>query len=279
MKKISAAFDGLKFSKATMDYAMKIAAESNALLSGVFLEDFMYHSYNYFDMVGSQGLPPGKLKHLLDTDKQTRLQAAATFTDNCKKNNINYVIHYDGSFALEDLLKESIYSDLLVIGADETLSHIHEERPTPFIRSLLADVQSPVMIVPAEYHDITRVILLYDGQPSSVFAIKMFNYMMPWLSKLKTEIVYVSMDSKHRELPDNKLIREFIQCHYPSAKYTILTGEPHAKISEYMKKVSKNSMVVLGAYHRGSVSRLFKASMADILMEEMPAPLFIAHNK
>jgi len=52
MKKISAAFDGLKFSSATMAYAIEAAIKSKAVLSGVFLDDFLYHSYNLYDMVG-----------------------------------------------------------------------------------------------------------------------------------------------------------------------------------------------------------------------------------
>ena len=36
MKKIIAAFDGLKFSKSTRDYAIQIAKENNAHLVGVF---------------------------------------------------------------------------------------------------------------------------------------------------------------------------------------------------------------------------------------------------
>ena len=60
MKKISAIFDGLKFSTSTLEYAIQLAAQSKALLSGVFLEDFTYHSYKLFDMVGSQGVSKEK---------------------------------------------------------------------------------------------------------------------------------------------------------------------------------------------------------------------------
>ena len=39
------------------------------------------------------------------------------------------------------------------------------------------------------------------------------------------------------------------------------------------------SLVVLGAYQRGMVSRWFRASMADVLMRDLKLPLFIAHSK
>lgn len=279
MKKISAAFDGLKFSEGTLAYAIKIAWSSKVLLSGVFLESFLYHSYKLFDMVGAQGISDVKMKHLLEKDEAKRTASTAIFEQACKSANINYAIHHDKSFSLQELLKESIYSDLVLIGADETLNHFSEENPTQFIRDFLAEMQSPVLIVPRQYKEIEKVVLLYDGKPSSVYAIKMFNYMMPWLRDKETEVISVTDPKDAQELPDEELIKEFITCHYPKASYTLLKGDAEDEIITYLKNINKNVLVVSGAYKRGQVSRWFKTSMADLLMKEIDMPLFIAHNK
>jgi len=279
MKKISAAFDGLKFSKGTMEYAIRVAAESKALLSGVFLDSFLYHSFGLYDMVGKKGVSEVKLKHLLDKDEEARLKAATAFTKTCKKAGVTSTVHHDENFAIPDLVRESIYSDLLLISPDETFSHLAEDRPTRAITDLLEHVQCPVMIVPQEYKPIEKVVLLYDGKPSSVFAIKMFNYMMAWMQGTETEIISVTDPADEQELPDGKLIREFIECHYPASTYTLLKGNAEEEIVTYLKTLSPNILIVLGAYRRGTVSRWFKTSMADILMKEINVPMFIAHNK
>ena len=278
MKKISAAFDGLKFSTSTMNHAIQIAIKSKALLSGVFLEDFTYHSYKIFDMVGSQGVSGGKIKTLLTKDKETRLGAVAVFEKECVKEGVNYTIHHDKNIALQELTKESIYSDLLLIGADETLTHFKENRPIDFIRDFLTEVQCPVLLTPKTYKKIEKVVLLYDGKPSSVFAIKMFNYLMPWMVSLDTEVLSVNDPEDNGYLPDSELIKEFVVCHYPNVKYTLLNGNAKIVIVDYLKKIDKNTLVVLGAYKRGSVSMFFKKSLADILMKELDLPLFIAHQ-
>ena len=279
MKKLSAAFDGLKFSEATMKYAVRLAADNNALLTGIFLESFLYHSFHLFDMVGSQGVSKVKLKHLLEKDKETRLNAAAIFKEHCKKLEVDYMVHHDHVFALDDLVKESIYSDLLIIGAHETVSNIIEEPPTTFICNLLAETQCPVLVVPQKYTDIKKVVLLYDGSPSSVFAVKMFNYLLPLLRDLETEVLYVTEDREHSAMPEDKLIKEFIRCHCPTAQHVILTGDPGQQIISYLKKQQLNTLVVLGAYQRGVVSRWFKSSMANELMAELQIPLFITHYR
>lgn len=279
MKKISAAFDGLKFAQSTLDYATDLAAKGETLLTGVFLEDFLYHSFNLFDMVGSQGISQAKLKLLLDKDKETRKEAVRHFEVNCQNKQLSYAVHQDGNFAITDLLRESIYSDLVIIEAAETFNHFHLDRPTSFVKELLGGSQSPVLVVPAVYCPIEKIVILYDGGPSAVFAIKLFNYLLPWLRKLPVEIVFAREGTASKELPDDVLIKEFISCHYPEATYTFLKGEPETVLPAHLKKLSSNCLVVMGAYSRGAVSRLFKSSMADQLIAAVDVPVFIAHHR
>ena len=83
-----------------------------------------------------------------------------------------------GLISLPELLHESIYADLLIIDSKETLTHYEEEVPTRFIRDLLTDVQCPVLLVPQKYKPVKKIVLLFDGEPSSVHAIKMFSYIL-----------------------------------------------------------------------------------------------------
>lgn len=278
MKKIIAAFDGLKFSDSTLQYAIDISLNSEALLVGVFLDDFSYHSYKLTDMVGEQGVSAEKVKLLKEKDAETRKQSVLHFIDSCKRAEIKHIIHHDKSIALQELIKETIYSDLLIIGAEETLTHYEEELPTRFIRDLLTDVLCPVLLVPAAYKKIEKIILLYDGEPSSVYAAKMLSYMLPQFKNLPAEIVSVKEEKDETSFPHQQLIHEFIMCHYPNAKYNLLEGIPEDEIIEHLEK-RQNTLVALGAYRRSMVSRWFKPSMADVLIKGSQLPLFIAHYK
>lgn len=278
MKKIIAAFDGLKFAKATLDYAMELAVRGKSVVTGVFLEDFLYHSFNLFDMVGSQGISQTKLNHLLKKDQETRQKAVTLFEQICEKHGIEHLLHQDKSFAIDDLLKESIYADLTIIGAAETLNHFQQVKPTPFVKELLAGAQSPVLIVPTAHQPIERVVILYDGHPSSVYGLKMFTYLFPWTVKYPAEIVYAS-ERKLALLPDGNLVGEYVRCHFAKPVITQLTGEPEAMLVAHLKKAEPGTVVIMGAYSRGAVSRMFNSSMANKLMESLDLPLFIAHNK
>lgn len=279
MQKIIAAFDGLKFSESTRDYAIDIAKGTNTHLVGVFLDDLTYTSYKIHELILKDSVPVEKLNVYEAKDKATRDLAAKNFEKSCQKAGLKYTIHHNREIAIHSVKHESIYCDLLIIDSGETLTHYTEKLPTRFIRDLLGDTQCPVLVVPQKYHPIQKIVLLYDGGPSSVFAIKMFSYLLPELKDLQTEVVSVNPENSKIQLPESKLMKEFMRNHYPKAKYTVMTGWAEDDIVRHLNKQKQaNVLVVLGAYRRGTVSRWFRESMADILMKEVKLPLFIAHH-
>lgn len=279
MKKIIAAFDGLKYSESTKQYALHIAKQTNTHLVGVFMDDSIYTSYKIYDLIAKEGVSDEKLEKLAEKDRNTRIEAAEDFEAACREAGIEYTIHHDRNIAIQELKHESIYADMLIIDSKETLTHYGERMPTRFIRELLSDTQCPVMVVPQKFKSIEKVVLLYDGEPSSVIAVKMFSYLLPQLKHLETEVISVNPINDTLHMPDNRLMKEFMKRHYPEAKYNVMKGWAEDEIVKLLKQTTGNPVVILGAYRRGAVSRWFKESMADILMREVKLPLFIAHNK
>lgn len=278
MKKIIAAIDGLKFSESTMNYAVQFAKQLNAHLVGVFLDDPTYVSYKIYDVVVKEGASEAKLKEYDAEDAKTRKEASNRFESVCSDEGVKYSVHHDHDIALRELLHESIYADLLIIDSHETLTHYEEKQPTRFIRDLLADVQCPVLLVPHKYKPIDKIILLYDGEPSSVYAIKMFSYLFPVFKNSDTEIMCVKTINQTLHLPDNKLMKEFMKRHFPKVEYNIIKGFADIEIVKHLKAIGPDVLVVLGAYQRRRISRWFHESMADTLIKETKLPLFIAHQ-
>lgn len=280
MKKFIAAFDGLDFSESTMRYSIFLAKSANAHLVGVFLDDFTRHSYGMTDITKYEGAGFDKrIQELDQKDNDDRNESVEFFENACQVAGINYSIHRDKSVAIQELLHESIYSDLLIINETETMTRYEESVPSRFIQDLLIDVQCPVIIVPAEYKPINKIILLYDGEPSSVLAVKMFSYLLDPLKHLKTEIITVKGEDQSIHLPDGRLIKEFIKRHYPKAEFIVLKGFAEEEIVNFLDREKKDSLVVLGAYRRSRFSRMFRPSMADHLLQNLEMPLFIVHNK
>jgi nucleotide-binding universal stress UspA family protein len=279
MKKIITAFDGLKYSGATAEYAIHLAKQSHAHLVGIFLDDMIYHSYRFTDVIVGDEVSDKKLKELDEKDKTTRKQSIHLFKAACEHAGIEFSIHHDRNVAVKDLLHESIYADMLVIGKKENFAMYLNKFPSEFLQEVLADIQCPVMVVPEKYTPLQSLIFLYDGDPSSVYAIKMFCYHLAVLSHLPSKVLSVKPLQQSLHLPDNHLMKEFMKRHLTKAEYIVLKGEAENTILTYLQQQTEETLVVLGAYRRGRVSRWFRPSMADVLMKNTNLPLFIAHAK
>lgn len=280
MKKFIAAFDNLRFSESTMHYAIYLAKSCHAHLVGVFLEDKVRHSYGVRDLVQyEEGSIDQHIKELNSKDKEVRNEKVEIFNKACKDEGLNFNVHRDKNVALQELLHESIYADLLIINPAETLTRFEEPSPTRFIQAMLSEVQCPVLLVPPHFKPFDKITLLYDGEPSSVFAVRAFSYLFEPMKNIDTEVITVKGQEESLHLPDNRLMKEFIKRHYPKAEYVLLKGLPEDEIIRYLHRKKGTPIVVLGAYRRSRISRLFRMSMADMLLQHVKLPLFIAHNK
>ena len=279
MKKFIVAIDGLKYSRSATEYAVHLAKQANAHLVGIFLDDFTYHSYKIYELISEEQDITERRIRMEEKDQSVRDRSVEYFEGVCRKAGIEHTIHHDRNIALQELLHESIYADLLIIDKKETLSHYEQNAPTRFMRDLLANVQCPVLVVPNKYIPLNIAVMLYDGGPSSVYAVRMFSYIFSSLQYLEIEVLTVRKEKQDLHVPDNRLMKEFMKRHFPTAAYTVLKGEADLNILKHLATLMGNAVVVLGAYERGMVSRWFKPSMADILMKELNLPIFIAHNK
>jgi len=279
MKKFIVAFDGLKFSESVRDYAVMLARQSGAHLVGVFLDDFTLHGYKIYDLITKEGYSEGRQRQLEEKDRVKRNLAAESFETACQEAGLNYSVHHDRSVAIQELVHESIYADLLMIDNRETLTSYPEKVPSEFIRDLLTQTHCPVLMVPHHFKPISKLVLLYDGEASSVHAIKMFSYTLASLKREPTEVVTVRDADDSLHVPDNRLIKEFLKRHFPKATYTVLKGRSESTTIDFLRTQTGNPLIILGAYGRGKVSRWLNHSMADALLKNLKFPLFIAHNK
>jgi nucleotide-binding universal stress UspA family protein len=277
MKKIIAAFDGLKYSESTAAYAIEIAKKYTGKIFGVFLEDFTYHSYSITDLAGDD-YPELHAAQLNKMDAEMRESAIKHFSQQCEEQGLLYSIHRDKNIATRELLHETRFADMIIIQNNETLTHYSENAPSNFIRELLERTECPVLVVPAVFEPVGKVIFLYDAKPSSVFAIKQFSYLLPGHQGVPVELVCVKEKGEDDRIPDVHYLREWLKLYYDDVKYSTLAGKSNEEILRFLKEQISNCVVVLGAYERGSISRMIHQSLADIIIKEINLPLFISHR-
>ena len=136
--------------------------------------------------------------------------------------------------------------------------------------------ECPVILVPENFKTIDRVIVAYDGKEESLFALKQFCNIMPQLTEMPTELVYIK-DEDDDSIPESELLKEYVRLHFASLGIAKLHFDAKKYFSSWTAE-KKNVLLVCGSYSRTSVSNFLKASFAENIIREHLMPVFVAHN-
>ncbi|MBK9732858.1 MAG: universal stress protein [Chitinophagaceae bacterium] len=277
MKKILAVFDGVNYSDQTASFGIELAQKTDSLLVGVFLHDL---SYSRFVYAYAWDIPTQYYYGFQEIEKEDNVKITENmkvFTRQCEEKRVKHKIHLDSGVPLQELLKESAFTDLLLIDNKTSFMRIGDRSPSLFLKDLLAESKCPVLILPDEKPSINRVVIAYDGSDSSVFAMKMYSYLFPQWNDIPTNVVTVN-HSTSNHVPKNRDIKDLASEHFKNLTFTVLNGEPEEELKKFLKKDGNDVLVVLGAYGRSALSRMFHSSISNRILTEVKVPLFIAHQ-
>ncbi len=180
--------------------------------------------------------------------------------------------------SLDAIMKESAYADLII--ADALLNVPGPVHPSPnvSVRELLADAHCPVLLLREGDMPPDRIMLTYDGSYSSMQAIRSFSYLFPNLRYIPSFVVYVS-GKEQKEPADLHYLKDWLPLHFDDLTIEVLPGEPADVLPAFAGKVSGSTLAVMGAYGRSALSRLFRQSLANAILEKANASLFVTHER
>jgi hypothetical protein len=274
MKKIILAFDGTNFSESAFQFAAQLNKLSPLLLTGVFVPQTSYANlWSYSSaMIGTTPVP--MIEELEGDAVEKNIER---FEMLCKEQNIKYSVHKDFyDFALPELKRETAFADVLLISSESFYGNIGAEGPNDYMADLLHSSECPVIIVPEAFRFPDLTILAYDGKASSVYAVKQFAYLFPELASNKTILTYSDEDAG-TDLPNQELIRELADQHFPDLHVAALSIDPKKYFSTWISEKG-NAILVCGSYGRSAISQLFRKSFVADVIAEHKLPVFIAHK-
>ncbi|MCS6934822.1 MAG: universal stress protein [Chitinophagales bacterium] len=276
MRKILAVYDGLKYSGSTTQYAAELAKVGNGFIVGAFLHDLRYLNLAQYYTFDQPFIDLSGLEKIRKEDDEKINLNVALFRRYCEERGIHHKVHLDRGVPLQEVLRESAFADFIIIDSHTGFSSVGENQPSAFLKDLLADSYCPVLLVPHKYSYFDKIVFCYDGSPSSVHAFKMFSYIFPGFREMDAIVVSVNENGSNH-LADGKNFKELAMLHFKNISYEILQGDTTVTLINYLKQNALTGIVVMGAYSRSTLSRLFYQSMADRVLKEMNVPLFITH--
>lgn len=279
MEHILLIMDGTKTDICTLDFACYVAKITHSKLTALFIRRIeesevavqkKLFALPYVETIVAADIPENAkmLKSIEDNIK--------SFGEACTNRNVNYSIRRNFNISVSEIIKESRFADLIIINSDTSIASKNEGSPSPFVKEILATAECPVVLSPYSFEGISEIAFPYDGTNASVFAIKEFTHLFPELNNKSISLIQVDQNNGQLFKENDKIIA-LLKSHYSNVIFVHLLGNPPNELFNYL--LGKRDMfVVMGAYGRNMISNIFRRSTAELSLETINLPFFIAHN-
>ncbi|MCF6405324.1 hypothetical protein L3C95_20635 [Chitinophaga filiformis] len=277
MKKILAVLDAVNYKEEQLDAIEYISGMLKANLTVVMLEEI--NSITPLMAPDFAEGVPGRYYEIVvkASEEKGRIVRENTLALRkiCTERGLTCAIRNDRGFAAEEIIFESRFADLVLLGKGLSFPFLFDTEPTGFVKNMLAEAQCPVLVIPEDMSVVKGVIFTYNGTFSSMHAIKAFAAIFPELVAKDATVVYVS-EKGHDTIPHEKLLREYLDTYNKNITYKVLSGRADAALQAYVAE-KRDHITTFGAYGRSRLSRFFNSSSAENILRIMKGPLFITH--
>ncbi|MGK7397941.1 MAG: universal stress protein [Candidatus Cyclobacteriaceae bacterium M3_2C_046] len=252
----------------------------NNLYMGLLVKDLSYSANvsNYFEKAGFVDINPYNPEELLSEEDQKKAELIANFVKTARDNSIRYEIFNDFKLTAHEVVKQTTYADLLIVGYQIFYNSITGKPDNSLLYQVLKGSKCPVLIIPNNLRSIDNIIFTYDGKESSVFAIKSFSHLFSKATQDKITSILTVTPSLDEEIKNEKFLLELVKQHYKNVGVQLLEGTHISQEIINFADSVENPLVIMGAYGRSTVSNLILPSVAKGIIEKRSIPLFIAHR-
>lgn len=278
MKRILLAINAESPDPQAIDFACFIGRLTKSIVTGIFLENLVADERPVINNM--QGMP--YLDWEIDEQAPEYIQKKALIEKNveafkscCEGKSVRCSYQLAAGTPSSEVISQSRYADLVILDAATSFNKTYEGRPTDFVKSVLKDAECPVLIAPGSFEGIDEIVFTYDGSRSAAFAIKQFAALFPELNDKKAVVLHINQEGVW-DNKDKQNFLEWMKMHYSVIGFQVLAGNTEDRLFDYLFK-RKNVFIVMGAYGRSNLSRLFHHSQADMLINIMTQPIFISH--
>jgi len=277
MEKILFLVDQKGIDKSALDFACYLADITHSKLNGIFMDPENFRLGMAEKILYESGEKQSAAPLFSEPFRNTSLaEHKRAFALACSSKGIRCLENKDSIFSAADIVKETRFADLLIIGGQTSIGTLAETPPTALVKEILSKSECAVIIAPLDFTGIEEVIFAYDGSESSMYAIKQFTYLFPQFSVER--VIYLQVNNQEGdEVVSHEKFSAFLQMHYSAVGYHVLHGKAGDELFAYLL-TKKNILVVIGAYGRSAVSTALRKSTAELLLKTTPLAVFITHH-
>ncbi len=281
MRRILLCLDGSQYGRSCCGYAAWLAGRTGAQVEALYVSElWQFETPLIADFGGSLGAQPylALTSQLPEIEKQKASALKAASEDIFQKAGVGEKLRFHHrTGVLVDCLDEfeegDNAADFVVIGKRGENANFAKGHLGPNMERVARAGTLPVFVASREFSPPTKVLLAYDGSPSSQKALAWMSESKA-LSSLEKHVVSVARTGEE-QLASERIAEAESSLGAGNAVYQVLGGHPGEAVAEYANANGIN-LLVMGAYGHSAIRRLIIGSTTTELVRgcKIPVSLF-----
>lgn len=268
MKNILVVYYGNHNPTHVLDFVLNSAKQNEFKVQGIFVDEDPSPSLHY-PFPNDLNLTEEKVTTDTVEEENEKIlsENIQFFQDECSLANVNF--SFEKNVPIKSLVENSFDADLIVM---DSTSHFQDTDLTNILKSNACPV---CQIVPTASKP-ERIVFAFDGSENCMFAIQKFVDLFPGFYSLESSLVTMKKETEiliHKEFINDWLFR-----HFPKLDIEYIEGKSDDDFIDYLRKYPDNTLLVMGAYGRSSISTFFHPSHAHKVIADTRLSLFSAHK-
>ncbi len=268
IKRILVPLDFSKHSNSAISFAVKLAKQTDAILTGLVVLDIQ----GIERAIGSVPLGALHYAHILEETKMNEAKESIRkllykFKERCSREGIKHFEAEEQGSPSFSIMKESIYYDAVIVGLKTYFNCCSDSNNELALTDLLEESVTPIFGVPANLNfpqTKIKILIAFDGSQNSAKALQRFAQ----LANPNSYNITIITSDPNKEAADFKLnnAEAYLTAHSFNNIRKVWTKE---NIKEIVKNdfIENTDLFVLGAHSKSAVIDFMVGSLTKFLIK------------
>lgn len=205
--------DGSASAEKLLDCSAKIFPSKQDHFQGAFVEGIVGKNINQvFDYpanLNAQFTRSEIIERILHSNLNNNESFISSFVNKCDELSLKTSVYLSDVEVNEDLVNESLYNDLFLIGKDLFKRPDLDKTSLEAIEFVTKNAKCPILLLSCEQPSFQNIVLIYDGSNRSFEAIKLFAYLMG--EQLQTNKVTLNIVVTEASIENEKPVIDYLK--------------------------------------------------------------------
>ncbi len=274
-KNILIPVDGSPNGLAAVRYGIWFAKKFKATLTGLNVVDIVALEGPFLhDLSGSLGFEPylnfsAKMREMLENKGDELLK---NFGLQCKDERIKSETVLAFGIITNEIVEKARVSDLVIIGRRGVNYQFESGLLGSIAEGVIRKSPKPILIVPNEFKEISKPLLVYDGSVNASKAMKSAAEISKTLKLSLTVLVVTSKDVAGEKIVSEA--RDYLSPYRLNVEVVERTGSPPDEILAYYED-NGHDLILTGITSHSRIVEMVLGSTTEFVLRNVDCPVFL----